>query len=112
VAQLLQWKPAEKIDGIVVNGYVRSIRSMKTHRFVSLGDGSSLAALQALIPVDQAEGVVVGAAVRFTGSWVASPGGSQSHELHAAKVEVVGPSDPKVSSLLPVHGDHQSTAQK
>ncbi|KAK4444977.1 asparaginyl-tRNA synthetase [Podospora aff. communis PSN243] len=105
VAQLLQWKPAEKIDGIVVNGYVRSVRSMKAHRFVSLGDGSSLAALQALIPVDQAEGVAVGAAVRFTGSWVASPGGSQSHELHATKVEVLGPSDPKT---FPIQKKYQT----
>lgn len=56
VAQYLQWKPAEKVDGVVIDGYVRSVRSMKAHRFVSLGDGSSLAPLQALVPADQAEG--------------------------------------------------------
>ncbi|KAK0611564.1 hypothetical protein B0T14DRAFT_440611 [Immersiella caudata] len=105
VAQFLQWKPAEKVDDVVVNGYVRSVRSMKAHRFVSLGDGSSLAPLQALVPVDQAEGVALGAAVRFTGSWVASPGGSQSHELHATKVEVLGPSDPKT---FPIQKKYQT----
>lgn len=52
VAELLQWKPAEKADDVTVNGFVRSVRSMKTHRFVSVGDGSSLAPLQALVQAD------------------------------------------------------------
>ncbi|KAK3346734.1 hypothetical protein B0T25DRAFT_461766 [Lasiosphaeria hispida] len=105
IAQLLQWKPAEKADDVVVNGYVRSVRSMKAHRFVSLGDGSSLAPLQALVHTDQAQGLAVGAAVRLTGSWVASPGNSQSHELHASKVEVLGPSDPKT---FPIQKKYQT----
>ncbi|KAJ4292970.1 asparaginyl-tRNA synthetase [Collariella sp. IMI 366227] len=85
IAQLLQWRPAEKVDDVVVNGFVRSVRSMKAHRFIALGDGSSLAPLQALAEAGQAEnaeGLAVGAAVRLTGSWVSSPGASQSHELH------------------------------
>jgi len=53
---MLQWKPAEKVDGVVVNGYVRSVRAMKTHHFISLTDGSSLAPLQAVVPADHAEG--------------------------------------------------------
>jgi asparaginyl-tRNA synthetase len=56
VAQLLDWKPTHAAENVAVNGFVRSVRSMKSHRFVSLGDGSSLAPLQALVPVDQAEG--------------------------------------------------------
>ncbi|KAG7293813.1 hypothetical protein NEMBOFW57_003870 [Staphylotrichum longicolle] len=82
VAELLQWRPGEKADDVVVNGFVRSVRSMKAHRFVTLGDGSSLAPLQALVQADHAEGLAVGAAVRLTGSWVSSPGAAQSHELH------------------------------
>lgn len=105
IAQFLQWKPAQKVDDVVVHGHVRSVRSMKAHRFVSLGDGSSLAPLQALVPADRAEGVTVGAAVRLTGSWVASPGGSQSHELHATTVEVLGPSDPKT---FPIQKKYQT----
>lgn len=56
IARLLQWKPADKVDDVVVNGFVRSVRSMKAHRFVSVGDGSSLAPLQALVETDQAQG--------------------------------------------------------
>jgi len=56
VAELLQWRPVENADDVVVNGFVRSVRSMKAHRFVALGDGSSLAPLQALVQADHAEG--------------------------------------------------------
>lgn len=55
VAELLQWRPAEKADDVTVNGFVRSVRSMKAHRFISIGDGSSLAPLQALVPADDAK---------------------------------------------------------
>ncbi|KAL2171470.1 hypothetical protein VTG60DRAFT_2878 [Thermothelomyces hinnuleus] len=95
IAELLQWRPTEKVDDVTVNGFVRSVRSMKTHRFVSLGDGSSLAPLQALVQADDAKDLAVGAAVRLTGSWVSSPGVAQSHELHVSRVEVLGPSDAK-----------------
>ncbi|KAK5654311.1 hypothetical protein OQA88_7489 [Cercophora sp. LCS_1] len=106
IAQLLKWKPTEKAEGVVVNGFVRSVRSTKAHTFVSLGDGSSLAPLQALVHTDRAQGLTIGAAVRLTGSWVASPGNAQSHELHAAQVEVLGPSDPKT---FPIQKKYQTS---
>lgn len=56
IAQLLQWRPTGQADNVVVNGFVRSVRAMKARRFVALGDGSSLAPLQALVPADTAEG--------------------------------------------------------
>ncbi|KAK3899510.1 hypothetical protein C8A05DRAFT_18055 [Staphylotrichum tortipilum] len=105
VAELLQWRPADKADNVVVNGFVRSVRPMKSHRFVALGDGSSLAPLQALVAPDDASGLAVGAAVRLTGSWVASPGASQSHELHVSRVEVLGPSDAKT---FPIQKKYQT----
>ena len=59
IADCLRWKPESEEDNeVVVKGYVRSVRGMKAYRFVSLGDGSSLAPLQAVVAVDtnQAEG--------------------------------------------------------
>jgi asparaginyl-tRNA synthetase len=56
IAELLRWKPAQRVDHVVVNGFVRSVRSMKAHNFVSLGDGSSISPLQALVQTDQADG--------------------------------------------------------
>ncbi|TLD32982.1 hypothetical protein PspLS_00686 [Pyricularia sp. CBS 133598] len=99
VARLLEWKPTTEAQNVVVDGYVRSVRSMKTASFVSLGDGSCLAPLQAIVPVDQASGLSVGAAVRLTGSWVSSPGRGQTHELRVQEVQVVGPSDAKTFPL-------------
>lgn len=56
IARLLEWKPQEEVRDVVVNGFVRSVRSMKLRSFVALGDGSSLASLQALVPTNQAQG--------------------------------------------------------
>ncbi len=56
ISELLKWRPEEKADDVVVNGFVRSVRSMKTHRFIALGDGSSLTPLQALVDADHADG--------------------------------------------------------
>ncbi|KAF3763093.1 asparaginyl-tRNA synthetase [Cryphonectria parasitica EP155] len=106
VAKLLEWKPeGSAARDIVVNGYIRSVRSMKARTFVALGDGSSLAALQALIPADQAEGLAIGAAIRLRGSWVPSPGAGQSHELHVDNVQVLGPSDAKT---FPIQKKYQT----
>lgn len=56
IARLLEWKPQEEVRDVVVNGFIRSVRSMKSRSFVALGDGSSLASLQALVPTNQAQG--------------------------------------------------------
>ncbi|CCC12186.1 hypothetical protein SMACR_05924 [Sordaria macrospora] len=107
IAECLRWKPESEEDNVVVQGYIRSVRGMKTHRFVSLGDGSSLAPLQAVVPVDtnQAEGLAIGAAVRLTGKWVASPGASQSHEMQVTHVDILGPSDAKT---FPIQKKYQT----
>ena len=56
ISGLLEWKPEAAVDSVAVNGFVRSVRSMKNHRFVSIGDGSTVAPLQAVIPTQHAEG--------------------------------------------------------
>ncbi|KAK3321613.1 hypothetical protein B0H66DRAFT_618597 [Apodospora peruviana] len=96
IAQLLQWKPAEETKNVVINGYVRSTRKTKNHRFVVLGDGSSIESLEAIVPTEQCRGVVlsVGTAVSLSGTWLpAEADRKQSHELHVDQIEVVGPTD-------------------
>lgn len=56
IAAILDSKPLDAINDVEVSGFVRSVRSQKRHHFVSLGDGSSLEPLQAVVPADQAEG--------------------------------------------------------
>jgi asparaginyl-tRNA synthetase len=54
VAHLLETLPADA-DNVTVNGFIRSIRNQKQRSFASIGDGSSLEPLQALLPSQLAE---------------------------------------------------------
>jgi len=54
VARLLGTGPADP-SNVVVNGFVRSLRSQKQRAFASIGDGSSLEPLQALLTPEQAK---------------------------------------------------------
>lgn len=56
IAGFLDFKPHEPVSDVKVDGFVRSVRAQKRFHFVSLGDGSSLEPLQAVVPADQAEG--------------------------------------------------------
>ncbi|KAI1773077.1 asparaginyl-tRNA synthetase [Hypoxylon cercidicola] len=105
IAGLLDFKPHEPVSEVKVDGYVRSVRAQKRHHFVSLGDGSSLESLQAVVPADQAEGLTIGAAVRLHGSWSPSQGRGQSHELQVERATVLGPSDAKT---FPIQKKYQT----
>lgn len=54
VARLLETTPADP-DNVMINGFIRSIRSQKKWTFASIGDGSSLEPLQALLTPEQAQ---------------------------------------------------------
>lgn len=56
IAGFLNFKPQEPVSDVNIHGFVRSVRAQKRYHFVSLGDGSSLESLQAVVPADQAEG--------------------------------------------------------
>ncbi|KAM0321934.1 hypothetical protein ACHAQA_009831 [Verticillium albo-atrum] len=112
VAQFLEWKPeadaASEAARVVVNGYVRSARTMKSDVFVHVGDGSTRKPLQALVPrtMDGRSDLRVGAAVRLHGSWVPSKyAADQSHELKVAQVDILGPSD---ASTYPIQKKYQT----
>ncbi|KXH34905.1 asparaginyl-tRNA synthetase [Colletotrichum simmondsii] len=107
VAQFLQWKPETEVKDVVVNGYVRSVRNMKTDRFVNIGDGSSRSPIQALVSRSDEESanLRVGAAVRLRGVWTPSKTDGQSHELKVDHVEILGPSDAKT---FPIQKKYQT----
>lgn len=54
VAHLLDTPPPDP-DNVTVNGFIRSIRNQKQRSFASVGDGSSLEPLQALLTPEQAQ---------------------------------------------------------
>ncbi|KAI2631298.1 asparaginyl-tRNA synthetase [Hypomontagnella submonticulosa] len=105
IAGFLDFKPHEAVSDVKVDGFVRSVRAQKRYHFVSLGDGSSLESLQAVVPADQAEGLNIGAAVRLHGSWIPSQGRGQSHELQVERATVLGPSDAKT---FPIQKKYQT----
>ncbi|CZR57876.1 related to asparaginyl-tRNA synthetase (mitochondrial) [Phialocephala subalpina] len=99
IARILEEKPADPTD-VVVTGFIRSIRNQKQRSFASIGDGSSLEPLQALLTPAQAQSLSTGTAVRFMGSWRPSPNPkAQSHELHVVDVDIIGPADPATFPL-------------
>jgi len=54
VAHLLATPPPDP-SNVVVNGFIRSLRSQKQRAFASIGDGSSLEPLQAILTPEQAK---------------------------------------------------------
>lgn len=50
ISEILDWEPEGVREDVTVNGYVRSVRTMKSEMFVSVGDGSTRRSLQALVP--------------------------------------------------------------
>ncbi|KAG4028835.1 hypothetical protein MFRU_019g01210 [Monilinia fructicola] len=101
VAKLLGTLPKD-IDEVKVNvnGFIRSIRNQKKISFASIGDGSSVQPLQALLTPQQAERLSSGTAVRLTGYWKPSPNQkAQSNELHVLEVNILGAADPATFPL-------------
>ncbi|KAI1100765.1 asparaginyl-tRNA synthetase [Jackrogersella minutella] len=105
IAGFLDFKPHDPVSDVKIDGFIRSVRAQKRYAFVSLGDGSSLESLQAVVPADQAEGLNIGAAVRLHGSWIPSQGRGQSHELQVERAIVLGPSDAKT---FPIQKKYQT----
>lgn len=99
IAKLMQRKAGP--DTVVVKGWLRTKRDSKTISFLEVNDGSSLKGIQVVVDkgtfnnpgiIDQ---LSTGCSVVCTGKIVESMGGSQSVELAADSVEIVGecPSD-------------------
>ncbi|MEB3162248.1 MAG: asparagine--tRNA ligase [Prochlorothrix sp.] len=86
-------------EAVTIQGWVRTKREQKEFTFVEVNDGSSLKGLQAVLPQDLAnysdlvKGISTGAAVRFTGKLVPSPGQGQRIELQVTAGELVGDCD-------------------
>ncbi|ONH67356.1 Asparagine--tRNA ligase, mitochondrial [Cyberlindnera fabianii] len=80
IAQLFKTPPP--LDGeLTVQGYVKSVRSLKKVAFVDLNDGSTSSNLMCVLTPEQAETLKTGQSVSFTGQWVQSKGKEQAYEL-------------------------------
>ncbi|RDW73660.1 hypothetical protein BP5796_07102 [Coleophoma crateriformis] len=112
VAKLLDSKPSDP-EGVVVNGWIRSIRNQKSVSFAAIVDGSSMETLQATLTPSQAESLSNGAAVRLTGLWRGTPKSKhQSHELYVQDVKIMGPSSAEVSKARLSHSSLTAGSSK
>jgi len=85
----------ESLEGVTVNGWVRTKRASKEFAFLEINDGSCLQNLQVIILKDT-EGhqaldeVNTGAAVNIAGDLVESLGKGQRWEITARKITIIG----------------------
>ncbi|KAL8807335.1 MAG: hypothetical protein Q9223_004549 [Gallowayella weberi] len=96
IASALALRPNQDQDNFTIEvfGSVRSIRKQKHCAFLELGDGSTVHNLQAVLNPDQAQGLSHGTSVALQGLWrPAPPGKTQSHELQAKEVTIIGTTD-------------------
>jgi asparaginyl-tRNA synthetase len=87
--------PQEKV---IVQGWVRTRRDAKGFSFFEINDGSCLANLQVVVnegtPANaEITHILTGASVIIEGALVPSPAAGQKWEVHASRVELVGPAD-------------------
>ncbi|KAI1917433.1 asparaginyl-tRNA synthetase [Ophidiomyces ophidiicola] len=80
---------------ILIRGLVKSVRKQKRWAFAEISDGSTIQTLQTILSPEQGAKLTTGAAVEIVGVWTPSPGRSQTHELHATEVRLVGEANPQ-----------------
>lgn len=86
---------------VTVCGWARSIRDSKTLGFIDLNDGTCFKGVQVVFEegkIDNYKEIAsqnVGAALRVTGTLLATPEAKQPFEIHAEKILVEGPSAPE-----------------
>src|SRR5260221_5332199 len=88
----------EPKENVTVKGWVRTRRDAKGFSFLEINDGSCLANLQVVVDSNAAgyadiAHFTTGASVIVAGRLVPSPAAGQKWELHAARIELVGPAD-------------------
>jgi asparaginyl-tRNA synthetase len=82
------------VDGVVVNGWIRTRRSSKGFSFIEVNDGSCLKNIQVIADnsldnYDAIERLTTGSAVAVSGSLAESPGKGQKWEIHAKNIEII-----------------------
>lgn len=101
VKTLLEKQPVG--ESVEVNGWVKTFRS---NRFIALNDGSTLNNMQCVIDLEYfndalLKQITTGAALKISGTLVASQGKGQAVEIQVADVFVHGTADPETYPIQP-----------
>ncbi len=86
-------------DSVTVAGWIKSVRASKSVGFVHLNDGSTFDSVQVVVPEgfagrDAVLKQITGAALKVTGTLVASPAKGQALDLEPSAIEILGECDP------------------
>ncbi len=82
-------------SGLLLKGWIRTVRNSKNVSFINLNDGSNMAGIQIVVPgdLDEIEDVrklTTGSAIEVVGNLVESQGKGQTVEVQATRVVTVG----------------------
>jgi len=76
-------------DEVTICGWVKTLRAQKTHTFIEVNDGSTLAGIQ-VVAEKIPEELTTGASLQVRGHLVESPGSGQKLEIQAADIQIFG----------------------
>jgi asparaginyl-tRNA synthetase len=82
-------------SGVLVKGWLRTVRTSKQVVFLGVNDGSNMAGLQVVVDettpdIEEIRHLTTGSAVAIEGELVPSPAKGQSVELKATRVDILG----------------------
>ncbi|KAH3675629.1 hypothetical protein WICMUC_002546 [Wickerhamomyces mucosus] len=80
LSQIFKNPPAINSE-LTINGYVKSVRSLKKVAFVDLSDGSTHQNLMCVLKPHQAENLRTGQSLSLRGNWIKSTGKEQAFEF-------------------------------
>ncbi len=85
-------------SGLLLKGWVRTVRNGKNVSFINLNDGSNVNGIQIVVPgdaecIEEVRKLTTGSAIEVRGILVESPGKGQDVEVQASEVLVLGRAD-------------------
>lgn len=106
ISQLFQNPPAIDTQ-LTINGYVKSVRSLKKVAFVDLSDGSYHNNLMCVLQPSQISGLKTGQSIQLKGSWIKSKGKEQPFEFKVLpdeeSIKIIGDIDENYPLQKKVH---------
>ncbi|MEM7156151.1 MAG: asparagine--tRNA ligase [Myxococcota bacterium] len=96
-------------EGIIIKGWLRTVRASKQVTFLNVNDGSTMSGIQVVAGdevanLEEVRALGTGSAVAVTGQLVESPAKGQSVELRATAIEVLGQAEPDYPLQKKRHG--------
>ncbi|HOZ56091.1 MAG: Asparagine--tRNA ligase [Parcubacteria group bacterium ADurb.Bin316] len=98
VKQIFKEKEKYIDQEVVINGWVRTLRSSKNFGFIELNDGTFFKSIQVVFAdklknFDDIAKTTIGSSLVVEGKLIKSPAEGQEFEIQASKIEVVGLAD-------------------